>query len=347
MSTSYGPGSSYTQWDFIKGHLTARVPVPEANLDGRVALITGATSGLGFAAAQHFARLDTSLIIVAARNPAKAKTCIEQLYKDVPTFRGEVKTVSLDMTSFASVRACVKELEQFPRLDFALLNAGIANMKHVETDDGWLADIQVNVLSTGLLALLLLPKLQATAKLPQPTSSEPANLKPQLHIVASEVHYWVAPATEKLMLDADHTLKLVSTPEFRKKVPFSEIYQVTKLFDVYLARKIGALDSARGVQVTSSSPGLCKSSLLDTMGPILSRINYAIAWRSEFGTRTYMHGMLDPQPQGAFVFKGKAHPPSTFACSPDGVKLENKVWEEAREVWEEVAPEVKEVLGGL
>jgi len=88
---------------------------------------------------------------------------------------------------------------------------------------------------------------------------------------AFTVHYWVAPATEKLMLDAEHTLKLVSTPEFRQKVPFSEIYQVTKLFDVYLARKIGALDSAKDVQVTSSSPGLCKSSLLDTMGPILSR----------------------------------------------------------------------------
>ena len=55
--------------------------------------------------------------------------------------------------------------------------------------------------------------------------------------------------------------------------------------------------------------------------------------------------MLDPQPQGAFVFKGKAHPPSTFSCSPEGVKLENKVWNEAREVWEQVAPEVKAVLG--
>lgn len=46
MSNQYGQGSKYTQWDFVKGHLTARVPVPEANLEGRVALITGATSGL-------------------------------------------------------------------------------------------------------------------------------------------------------------------------------------------------------------------------------------------------------------------------------------------------------------
>jgi len=121
------------------------------------------------------------------RNPTKAKSYVEQLYKDVPTYRGEVKTLALDLTSFASVRSFVKELDAaVPRLDFALLNAGVINMEHVETEDGWLADIQVNVLSTGLLALLLLPKLNATAKLPQPTGGEPADLKPQLHIVASE-----------------------------------------------------------------------------------------------------------------------------------------------------------------
>jgi len=121
------------------------------------------------------------------RSPAKAAKYIEQLYKDVPSFRGEVKTIALDYSSFASVRSFAKELnETVPRLDFAVLNAGVANTKHVESKDGWSEDVQVNVISTGLLGVLLLPKLQETARLPQPAGAQPANLKPQLHVVASE-----------------------------------------------------------------------------------------------------------------------------------------------------------------
>ncbi|TNY23008.1 hypothetical protein DMC30DRAFT_414608 [Rhodotorula diobovata] len=345
MATRYGSGQDYSQLKFLKGHLTAQIDEPKGDLRERVALITGATSGLGYAAAQHFARLNTSTIVFAVRNPTKAKSYVEQLYKDVPTYRGEVKTLALDLTSFASVRSFVKELDAaVPRLDFALLNAGVINMEHVETEDGWLADIQVNVLSTGLLALLLLPKLNATAKLPQPTGGEPADLKPQLHIVASEVHYWVRPATQKLMTDADNLLKTVCSREFRSKIPFDEIYNLTKLCDVWLTRKIGALDAAKAVQVTCSSPGLCKSGLRDSMGPFAAWLINVLSWRSEFGTRTYLQAMLSPQPQGAFIFAGKVQPPSTFACSPEGVRLEDKLWDESRQVWEEAAPEVKEVL---
>ncbi|BGP39461.1 hypothetical protein JCM10450v2_003425 [Rhodotorula kratochvilovae] len=345
MTTAYGPGQDLSQLEFVKTHLTASIPRPEGNLSGRVALITGATSGLGFAAAQHFARLNASTIIFAVRNPDKAKGYVEQLYKDVPSFRGEVKTLALDLSSFASVRQFIKEVDgAVPRLDFALLNAGVANAEHVETADGWLQDIQVNDLSTGLLALLLLPKLQATSKLPQPAGAEPAHLKPQLHIVASEVHYWVRPSTQKLLLASDNLLKTVCSREFRAKIPFDEMYQITKLLDVFLTRKIGALDAAKDVQVTSSSPGLCKSGLRDQWGAAFAWVLNLLAWRSEFGTRNYLLAMLRPQPQGAFIFTGTAQPVSTFACSSEGVQLEDRFWSEAKGVWRAAAPEVEEVL---
>lgn len=207
----YGPGRDVSQLGLFKGHISTRMPKPTGDLKGRVAMITGATSGcgspsldaslsvdlrrltsrsvasLGFEAALHFARLNASTIVFAVRNPDKAKAYTEKLYKQVPSFRGEVKTLALDLSSFESVRSFAKELETaVPRLDFAVLNAGVFNTKHTMTKEGWLADIQVNVLSTGLLGLLLLPKLQATAKLPQPAGATPAVLKPQLHIVASE-----------------------------------------------------------------------------------------------------------------------------------------------------------------
>lgn len=142
---------------------------------------------LGYEACVHFARLNVSTLIFAVRNPKKAELTEQQLYKDVPSFRGQVKIIKLDYDSFESVRSFVREVDSaVDRLDFAVLNAGVLNTTYQQTPDGWVQDIQVNVLSTGLLAALLLPKLSATAKLSPPAEASPLGIKPQLHIVASE-----------------------------------------------------------------------------------------------------------------------------------------------------------------
>ncbi|GJN93305.1 hypothetical protein Rhopal_006352-T1 [Rhodotorula paludigena] len=337
--THYGAGADLPRFKWMLGHLTASTPKPEGNLTGRVAVVTGATSGLGYACACHFARLNTSTIIFAVRSPEKAKTWIQRLYKEVPSFRGEVKALALDLNRLESVKAFVGELDKLvDRLDFAVLNAGVAPLKHIDSPHGFNQDIQVNVVSTGLLALLLLPKLGATAKLPQPDGATPM-AKSQLLVVASE-------ETQKLLLDADKPLQAASVPGFREKIPADEMYQITKLFDVFLARKIGALTASAGVQVTSTSPGLCQSGLRDDFGPVAAWIFNRIAWSAEFGTRYYMRAVLLPHPQGSFISPvGDDFPPSTFACSKEGVQVEERMWAEACGVWKEAAPEVKEVLG--
>ncbi|GAA6004434.1 uncharacterized protein JCM10292_007066 [Rhodotorula paludigena] len=313
--THYGPGADLPGFKWMLGHLTASTPKPEGNLTGRVAVVTGATSG-----------------------PEKAKTWIQRLYKEVPSFRGEVKALALDLDRLESVKAFVGELDKLvDRLDFAVLNAGVAPLKHIDSPHGFNQDIQVNVVSTGLLALLLLPKLGATAKLPQPDGATPM-AKSQLLIVASEVHYWVRTETQKLLLDADKPLQAASVPGFREKIPADEMYQITKLFDVFLARKIGALTASADVQVTSTSPGLCQSGLRDDFGPV--------AACAEFGTRYYMRAVLLPHTQGSFISPvGDNFPPSTFACSKEGVQVEERMWAEACGVWKDAAPEVKEVVG--
>lgn len=74
------------------------------------------------------------------------------------------------------------------------------------------------------------------------------------------------------------------------------------------------------------------------------RLITAISWRGEFGTRNYMIAMLQPHPQGTFIFEGVEHPTSKFSCSPEGVRVEGKLWEESSRVWRDVAPEVDAVL---
>lgn len=69
-----------------------------------------------------------------------------------------------------------------------------------------------------------------------------------------------------------------------------------------------------------------------------------IAWNPSFGTRNYFAAMLQPHPQGTFVFAGLESPPSVFACSEDGVAVEDVFWREASSVWIIAAPEVEKIL---
>ena len=109
------------------------------------------------------------------------------------------------MSRFDSVKAFGKRCEtELSRLDIAILNAGVPSVKYVQTVDGWeevlqvrntalaqkktdtnLSSInQVNVLSTGLLGMLLLSKLSRPAT--EVHSGSGTQLKPHLCIAASD-----------------------------------------------------------------------------------------------------------------------------------------------------------------
>jgi retinol dehydrogenase-12 len=117
------------------------------------------------------------------------------------------------------------------------------------TRDGWEETLQVNVISTGLLAVLALPKLSATADIPG------NDFKPHLVIVASEVHAWAKFPQQ----DAPSILAALNDKE--KAIP-KDIYNMSKLLDVLMTREIAQLPAAQKVNVNSLNPGLCKSELL-------------------------------------------------------------------------------------
>ena len=93
--------------------------------------------------------------------------------------------MELDLSSFTSVIGFCEKIRSDPgRLDIVLANAGIMKAKYGRTMDGHEETMQVNGLSTGLMALLLLPKLEETAGVPAPKGSE--GVKPSMCIVSSE-----------------------------------------------------------------------------------------------------------------------------------------------------------------
>lgn len=140
---------------------------------------------IGYEAVLHFARSSASRIIIASRNLSKCQTAAEKVYSDVPSYRGRVDVMELDLASFASVIAfCNKVNEDKGRLDIVLANAGMSKLAFAKTKDGYEEIMQVNGLSTALMAVLLLPKLEQTAGMGVPQTSK--GMKPTISLVASE-----------------------------------------------------------------------------------------------------------------------------------------------------------------
>jgi NAD(P)-dependent dehydrogenase (short-subunit alcohol dehydrogenase family) len=113
-------------------------------------VITGASDGIGAAAARELSRLGNTIIVVG-RSPEKTAQLAESIGADYFT---------ADFASFAEVRALAdKLLERCPRIDVLANNAGGLMGKREVTTDGHEKTMQVNHYSPFLLTSLLLPRL--------------------------------------------------------------------------------------------------------------------------------------------------------------------------------------------
>lgn len=91
----------------------------------RIALVTGATSGLGFEAAAQIAELDHGQVIVSGRTSVKARAARDDLA--TRTGRNVFESLELDLDEIASVEAAAEALiERGGSFDLLVLNAGIA-----------------------------------------------------------------------------------------------------------------------------------------------------------------------------------------------------------------------------
>ncbi|MCJ1476689.1 hypothetical protein MMC13_005357 [Lambiella insularis] len=142
---------------------------PTSSFAGKTVLLTGGTAGLGFEAAVKFLSLGATTLIVGARNPEKAKQAKEAIESRAHR-PGAVRIWELDMISFSSVKAFAERVNrEVVHLDVALLNAGLVQRTYQKSPAGWETTLQVNLLSTVLLALLLIPKLKACGTDTNPT----------------------------------------------------------------------------------------------------------------------------------------------------------------------------------
>ena len=131
---------------------TADIP----DLAGRRALVTGATSGLGYQTALELLRHGAE-VLIAARNPEKAALASESLTK---ASGREPTVVDLDLADLTSVEKAADELgKAYDRLDLLVNNAGVMAPPYRQTADGFELQLGTNHLGHFALTGRLLPLL--------------------------------------------------------------------------------------------------------------------------------------------------------------------------------------------
>ena len=134
--------------------------------NAKTIVITGASDGIGKAAAKQLSELGHRVVIVG-RNPEKTKRVAKEL--GVPFHL-------CDYANLADVRRLAKELSEYERIDVLANNAGGLQKDLAKTADGFDKTFQINLLGGLLLTLLLLGKLAESHATVIQTSSIATNL---------------------------------------------------------------------------------------------------------------------------------------------------------------------------
>ncbi|KAL2683004.1 hypothetical protein Neosp_007466 [[Neocosmospora] mangrovei] len=308
---------------FLSRQFIQNVPkIPSTvDLTGQTALITGSNVGLGFECARQLLALNLSHLIVAVRSQARGDAAAKRLQDEFPHAKIEVSLV--DMSSYKSIQAFAKRCESLPRLDIAILNAGLSRPKFERCEETkHEMTFQINYLSTALLALLLIPILKEKR-----TTSSPGRLA----LVGSDMSYWAKwEETEKTVF---------SVLDDASKFETMTAYKLSKLFLLMFVDKLARLVPAEEVIINFPNPGACRgtefgadgrSKLAGIMFKIVSHI---IARPTATGARSYVDAVTvkGVESHGGFVGEGRVKPLVPMMYEEAGKALQETAWAETME----------------
>jgi NAD(P)-dependent dehydrogenase (short-subunit alcohol dehydrogenase family) len=238
----------------------------------KVVVITGATSGVGRAAAIELARQGATLLLVA-RHRGRA----EDAEREIRKFSGSiaVSTFFADLSSMPEIRRVAGEiLDHTPRIDVLLNNAGVVQRSRVMTVDGFETTFATNHLAYYLLTRLLLGRLQ---------QSQPARIVN----VASEAHRWCS-------LDFDD---LQNERRYRTLATYGKSKLANLMFTYELARRL----ENSGLTVNALHPGWVATHLgLDDglLSRVVSAVSNICARTPERGADTAVWLASSPEVRG-------------------------------------------------
>ena len=132
-----------------------------SSMNGKICMVTGATSGIGLVTARELARQGAQVTLVS-RSPERCQAAAESIRQE--TGNPEVDFIAADLSSLVEIRRTAQEfLKRQRRLDVLVNNAGGFFWRRAETADGLERTFALNHLNYFLLTNLLLETLKASA----------------------------------------------------------------------------------------------------------------------------------------------------------------------------------------
>ncbi|WP_369142208.1 SDR family oxidoreductase [Streptomyces sp. R44] len=193
-------------------------------LSGRVAVVTGASSGIGEATAEHLAALGARVVVLARRADR-----LEELVARIEKDGGHATALAVDVTDAAAVRAAAERVASAcGGADLLFNNAGVMLPAPVEelATEQWQRQIDLNI--TGLMNVI-------------------GAFTPQL----------VAAAAERGVADLVNTSSIAAQNIF----PNFAVYSATKAYVTHLSRHLRAELGAKNVRVSAIEPGIVGTEL--------------------------------------------------------------------------------------
>ena len=210
-----------------------------ARMTGKVCLITGANSGIGYETSKALAKMGAHVVMVC-RNESKAKRAQQEII--VESGNPDIDLLIADMSSLDSVRSLADTVKKkYSRLDVLINNAGIMNSVKEISVDGFEMQYAVHQLGPFLLTQLLLDLLKTSAP------SRVINLSSKLHSMAK--------------IDFDNL-------QAEKKFGAFKTYSMSKLAHLMFSYSLAQRLEGSGVTVNAIHPGVIGSNLGSTPGLI-------------------------------------------------------------------------------
>jgi NAD(P)-dependent dehydrogenase (short-subunit alcohol dehydrogenase family) len=285
---------------FMATNLVANVP----DLSGKLAVVTGSNSGLGFGLARRLSTAGAD-VVMAVRNRAKGEAAIDQIRATVPDAKLTIKP--LDLSSLASVAALGEQLNAEGRpIDILINNAGVMTPpKRDTTADGFELQFGSNHLGHFALTAHLLPLLRAAEGARVVSLSSLAARRGRIHF---------------------------DDPQFERSYKPMQAYGQSKLAVLMFARELDrrSNEAGWGIVSTAAHPGLTKTNL-QIAGPshgrttpaVMERL-YTLSWRLtpflwqeiDEGILPALYAATSPQADGG----GFYGPHGIYEASGGGVK---------------------------
>ncbi|KAJ5803992.1 uncharacterized protein N7518_000295 [Penicillium psychrosexuale] len=312
---------------FFYNQITVKpAPVKGVSLEGKTAVVTGSNTGVGLETSRQLLDLGLSKLILAVRSGEKGQAAKQNLAAGRDLSDDSIEVWKLDQSDYDSVVAFAERTKSLPRLDIVVLNIGIANATRVfNAKTGHDEMIQVNYLSTALLAILLLP----IVKEKRAAQGGPSRIT----IVSSEVAAWT-PFKEKKSFPL-----LAALDQKKTKVDPLDRMMVSKLLGQFFLAHLASVVPPSVAIINATSPGSVYDSDFNRehdktfAGAIAKVVMRRMANTAAVGARMVTDAAVNhgEETHGEFLSFQKLVPLAPIIYSEEGKKISEELWKETSE----------------